>query len=157
LFTNDYIMRMIEQLVLGIALIMGLKKEHKTEEATVLLTGTLRKFFGLNDSAVEELSWDSLMSVVSLGGAPDPERSALLAQLIKDKADLSRMQGGLAAAKELYIKALNILLASVLQDDRLVSGTNIQYIDEIVATLAGQELPEESAQLLERYRKALGS
>jgi hypothetical protein len=156
LFTNDYIMRMIEQLVLGIALIMGLKKENKTEEAAVLATDTLRKFFGLNDKAVEELPWENLMSVVSLGGAQDLEKCALLGQLIKEKADLMRMQGNADASAELSFKALNLLLTAVLNDDRFASGANMRYIEEIIAETDGWKMPEDSKLLLFRYYRLTG-
>lgn len=155
MFTNDYIMRMIEQLVWGIALIMGLKRENKAEEASTLLTDTLHKFFGLNDRTLEEQPWENLMSVVSLGGAPDMERCALLAQLVKEKADLTRMRGG-PGAEGFYIKALNMLATAVLEDDRLLTETNRKYMDEIAEALAGAELPEESLLLLFQYREEAG-
>jgi hypothetical protein len=154
LFTNDYIMRQIEMLVWGIALIMGLKKENKQEEAAEALTGTLRKFFGLSDEAVEELPWESLMSVAGLGGAPDPERCALLGQLVKEKADLKRMKGGDAGG--LYIKALNMIATAMRQEDRLATALNKQYVDEIVEATAGMELPEESRLLLFAYYELAG-
>ena len=156
MFNNDYIMRMIEQLVWGIAKIMHLKQENRQEEATDLVTDTLRKFFGLNDRTVEELPWENLMSIVSLGGAPDPERCALLAQLIKEKADLTNMQGKQAESAGLYCKALNMLLTAVLADDMLASGTNTQYIEDILARASGWELPEDSKPLLFQYYEFAG-
>lgn len=154
MFTNDYIMRQIEMLVWGIALIMGLKQENRQEEAAEALTGTLRKFFGLSDDAVEELPWEALANVAGLGGAPDPERCALLGQLIKEKADLKRMKGGNAG--DLYVKALNMIAAALRQEERLATALNKQYIDEIVEAAAGMELPEESRLLLFSYYELAG-
>lgn len=154
MFTNDYIMRMIEQLVWGIAKIMGLRRENKTEEASALLTDTLRHFFGLNDRTVEELPWESLMNVVNLGGAPDPERCALLAQLVKEKADLMRMRGA-PGADALYVKAINILATAVLDDDAQLNEANVRTMDEAITAAAGG-LPEVTGLLLFRYYEAAG-
>ena len=156
MFTNDYIMRQIEMLVQGIALIMGLKKEDRQEEATDLLSGTLVKFFGLSDKAVEELSWESLMSFASPGYAPNEEKCALLAQLIKEKADIAAAHGAKEEAAELYAKALNMLLSAILADERLASCANGLYIDEIAAALHGRTLPEGSLSLLFQYYEPAG-
>jgi hypothetical protein len=157
LFTNDYIMRQIEMLVQGIALVMGLKKENRQEEAADLLTGTLTKFFGLSDKALEQLSWKSLMEVASPGYAPNMEKCALLAQLIKEKADIDgKAEGAAEASAELYAKALNMLLTAVLADDRLAGGTNAQYIEEIIELLNDRAHPQDSLQLLMQYYEATG-
>jgi hypothetical protein len=81
MFNKDYIMRMIELLVQGIAKIMRLKQEKQYEECGEVIQDTLRQFYGLNDGSVEELPWTDLMAVANLGGMPDAEKCTLLAQL----------------------------------------------------------------------------
>jgi hypothetical protein len=152
MFTNDYIMRMIEQLVWGIAKIMRLRQEQKQEEATVLLAETLRKFFNLNDRTIEELPWQSLMNLANLGAEPDMERCALLAQLIREKAELADVPKRPA----LYFKALNMLLSAVQADDGLASGENLRCIHEILQETSAWEPPEDSKPLLFWYYEFAG-
>ncbi len=140
MFPNDYVMRQIELLVWGLAKIMGLKQENRLEEAVDLYQATLRKFFGLTEQAVEELPWSDLMAVASLGGLPDYERCALLAQLIAEKADVGRLRG--ADESALYLKALCISLVAVDQSEQLQGAEHARWIDEWLSLLGRVALPE---------------
>jgi hypothetical protein len=154
MFTNDYIMRQIEMLVRGIAAIMGLKQENRLEESAALCTETLRKFFGLQDRSVEELPWRDLMAVASLGGVPDAERCALLAQLVKEKADVAAMQGGKASA--LYGKALSLYLYAWLADESLHTAEHGGRIDELIGIAGCDARPDELLQFLFKYYEQTG-
>jgi hypothetical protein len=156
MFNKDYIMRMIELLVQGIAKIMHLKQENRIEESETLFTDTLRKFYGLNDKSVEELPWTDLMSVASLGGLQDAEKCAFLAQLIKEKADLEQIQGRTAAAQALYAKALNIYISALLADGYYNIPEHRDRIDEIIGLIAQQVPTIETLQMLFRYYELAG-
>ena len=156
MFTNDYIMRQIEMLVRGIAVIMKLKQENKTEECAQALTDTLRRFYGLGDDAVETLPWRSLMNVASFGPVPDAERCALLAQLIREKADLYRMSGDAEHAGKLACKALCVYLSAWLQDESLRTPEHEGNIAGLAAA-SGFDLPEDAARLLGEYRELGGA
>lgn len=156
MYNKDYIMRMIELLVQGIAKIMRLKQENRIEESETLFTETLRKFYGLNDKSVEELPWTDLMSVASLGGLQDPEKCVFLAQLIKEKADLEHMQGRAADAQALYGKALNIYLSALLADSDYNIPEHREKIDELITFAAQKAMNTETMQLLFRYYELTG-
>lgn len=156
MFNNDYIMRMIEQLVAGIALIMKLKQENKLEESAAALTGTLRKFFGLNDQSVEKLPYEDLIAISSLGGVQDAEKCCLLAQLIKEKADLESMQSHSDDAAGLYVKALNIYISALLTDSDQNTATNRAGIDEIAGVVSRYVLPHATRKLLFGYYELAG-
>ena len=141
MFPNDYVMRQIELLVWGLARIMGFKQENRLEEALNLTQATLRKFFGLTDQAVEELTWHNLMVVASLGGLPDYERCALLAQLIAENADLRQMQG--AEESALYLKALCIYLAVADASELLQTAEHDSRIKDLMAHVTLDCLPDE--------------
>ncbi len=141
MFPNDYVMRQIELLVWGLARIMGLRQENRLEEALNLTQATLRKFFGLTDQAVEELPWHNLMALASLGGVPDYERCALLAQLIAEKADLGRMQG--AEESALYLKSLCIYLAATDASEPLQTAEHDGRIKDLMARVVLDCLPDE--------------
>lgn len=156
MFNKDYIMRMIEQLVRGIALIMGLKGENRIEESAEVLTDTLRKFYGLNDQSVDNLPWRDLMAVASLGGLPDGEKCALLAQLIKEKADIDGLKGDSELAVRLYFKALNIYTSALSTDNYLCTTEHVGKIDEMVGLVSQYALPAETLQLLFRHYELIG-
>lgn len=156
MFNKDYIMRMIEQLVRGIALIMGLKDENRLEECADALTDTLRKFYGLNDQSADNLPWRDLMAVASLGGLPDGEKCALLAQLIKEKADLSGLGGNKELAARLYFKALNIYISALIADNFLVVAEHTGKIDELVHLVSPYALPAETQLLLLQHYELTG-
>lgn len=153
-FPNDYFVRQIEMLVWGIARIMGLRQENKVEACEGLYQDTLRKFFGLSDRAVEELPWRSLMAVASLGGTLDAERSALLAQLIREKAGIITLQGGEAGA--LYAKALCIYLEAWNADETLQIPEHEGRIDELATLVADGPMPEDGLDALIRFYEQTG-
>jgi len=156
LFNKDYIMRMIEMLVQGIAKIMRLKQEKKYEECGAVLTDTLRQFYGLNDRSVENLPWTDLMAVANLGGLPDAEKCALLAQLIREKAELEELNGRKDVSVSLYFKALCIYASAVLADNDFNIPVHRENIDGIAAIAGKYALPADALRLLVQYYELTG-
>jgi hypothetical protein len=151
LFNKDYIMRMIEQLVQGIALIMHLKQENRLEESAEVITDTLRTFYGLNDLSIDNLPWTDLMAVANLGGIVDAEKCALLAQIIKEKADIDGLRGQQEKADGLYVKALSIYCSALLADSYFNTVGHREKIDEIIGLCGGQVLLSATMKLLFGY------
>lgn len=156
LFNQDYIMRMIEQLVAGIARIMRLKEEDRLEECEDLLSDTLRTFYGLNERSVDMMPHDDLVAIASLGGLPDAERCALLAQLIMEKADLAARKGDGGQAAALRVKALAVYLTALLADADYHTAEHRGRVDGLIDLAAGYALPPDTWWKLFRYHEGAG-
>ncbi len=156
MFNKDYIMRMIELLVQGIAKIMRLKQEKQYEECGEVIQDTLRQFYGLNDRSVEELPWTDLMAVANLGGMPDAEKCTLLAQLLREKAELEALNGRQDVSIALYVKALCIYTSAVLSDPDYNVPQHRDNIDSLIAITGRYALPADALRLLFQYYESAG-
>jgi len=162
---RDYILRLIEQLgPISGALIRSaeLRKGHQYREAGKTVEEALRRYFGLSVGAARERSAEELIGMVRLGWSPYAGREALgekltlLAALLGEQADLDGAQGNQDDATYGRIKALQIALTVLIEDDAS-SERAAEAIAPLLAQLAGYDLPPQVKALLWQRDEQLGA
>ncbi len=144
MFTNDYVMRMIEQFVRAIQKIIGLRESGEQAEAKALLEDTLNGLLGINADTVDALDYDGFIGVMSAGGELTPERYLLLSELLRLKADFARDEGREAAAVDLYDKALCLYLAALADEPALDGPLHTERVERLLAALQGYRLSDRA-------------
>ncbi|MHB1418400.1 MAG: DUF6483 family protein [Bacillota bacterium] len=151
MFQKDYIMRMIEQLSIVIARVMGLKAANKHEETLQVLNEALYHFTGLSEETIEKLSYRDLINIVCGDKEIHPEKCFMLAQLLKEKADVYANMDEMNKAYNLYLKSFNINIATILTNTSSYLEPNYSDIDQTIDILKQFQVPFETQMLLFRY------
>lgn len=152
---KDYVMRLIRQLSAAIAKIMGLKADNKLEESQDLLNETFKNFTGLDKKVVEALPYEILMQRVSGGRQIDPVKVLPFIDLLYLQGDIYEQQGEMSKAGNLYMKALDIMLCVILNEDDLVWEENQEKIYGLIKAIRDYGTPiDTKIRLFAFYERA---
>lgn len=153
MYKKDYIMKMIEQLSIAVAALLGSKSKNKIEECHQIVNEALYDLTGMSEETLLKLSHKDLISIISGGKEINTEKCFALAEMLKLKADVDK--GDTGRSVDLYIKSLNIFIELILAKSS--HGHNsYETINEIVGALKKYKIPKESNQLLFRYYEFIG-
>src|SRR5438128_1509447 len=98
---KDYILRLAERFGRTLAIILGLRKYNKHEEALLYIDEILFQTTGLTTGFVNSASEEMLLNMISPLGVLNVEKCLWMAMLLKEEADISReeVEEGLAQMK----------------------------------------------------------
>ena len=147
MFQKDYIMRMIEQFTTALATIIGLKSADKIEEQQLVVNKALYDFTGLSEAAMETLSYKDLISLVSGFKEINPVKCFIMAELMKEKADVFERLGETDQAYNLYLKSFNIYVEVLLLNKSSDLEPNYKTIDQTIDKITQFPLPYETQKL----------
>ena len=157
MFTNDYVMRMIELFVRAVARITGLRESGEKEEAYALLQDTIKGVLGVNADTVDGLDYDTFVTIMAAGGALTPERYLLLSELMRIKGEMAQEEGREAIAAALLEKGLCLHLAAVQQEPALEQQPlPKQRLEQMREALEGYQLAERTYAMLARWQEHRG-
>ena len=148
MFQKDYFMRMIEQFSLALAKIIGLKIAGKVEESQQNINDTLKHFTGVSEETVEILTYKDLINIIGRGS---PEKCCIIAELLKQKADIYAVKDNTSAAYNLYLKSFAIYVEVIIAGDSEYFENTEHKVNEIVDILRQFKIPNETKQLLFRF------
>ncbi|MHB1128420.1 MAG: DUF6483 family protein [Bacillota bacterium] len=151
MFQKDYIMRMIEQFANVLAKVMGLKSTHKHEESMQVLNDALYDFTGLSEETIAKLSYRDIINIVCGANEINPEKCFMLAELLKEKADVFANMDEMNKAFNLYLKSLNVYVEVILINKTSYLEPNFGTIDQTINILKQYQLPYETQKLLFQY------
>lgn len=152
---QDYLMRAIEMFVAALMKILKLKQEDY-EEALEEINLLSRKVLGLSAKSLNTLSETEILSLLSKEGQPDVDRSIIAAVLLKEEAEIYHRLLDTQQSYPRCIKALNLLLRTLLTGYEVHLPRQYTEPDEILTSLAEYELPTESILLLMSYYETKG-
>jgi len=148
---KDYIMRMIEQFTNVVAKIMGLKVDNNNEEIQRVLNEALYDFTGLSETALERLSYEDLINLASGFEEINPVKCYILAELLKEKADVFARFDDKNTSFNLYLKSFNINAEVLLSNKSSCLEPNFNTIDQTIDKIKQFALPYETQKLRLRY------
>jgi len=151
MFQKDYIMRMIEQFTTALATIIRLKSTDKIEEQQLVVNKALYDFTGLSESAMETLAYKDLISLVSGFKEINPVKCYIMAELMKEKADVFERLGETDQAYNLYLKSFSIYAEVLLLDQSSELEPNFKTIDQTINKIKQFPHPNETQILLFHY------
>lgn len=148
MFQKDYIMRMIEQLTIAFAALLGSKSQTKIEEFHEMVNEALHDITGMSEDTLLRLSHKDLIRIMSGGTEINTEKCLALAEMFKLKAEVTKNDS--AKSLDLYLKSFNIFVEVIVSQ-----GINVQNkyltIKEIIEVLKQYKVPKESNLLLFKY------
>lgn len=153
---NDYIMRMIEQLSIAIANIAGLKLNKRYEEGLQRANEAFKDIFGLSSDTIDSLDYKSLMYLIGFNDVSGRSKCLIVAQLLKEKADVYEALRKYDESYNCQLKSMNILIEVFFADKDLMSQEDIHKIDEIYNKINNYEIPRDSLFLLFKFFEVTG-
>lgn len=151
MFTEDYILRMINQAVAVLARLAGLKAANRRQEARQAIDQALEILLGLDARIVRQMDDDGLLTVLTVGGQLDAERLAVLADILAAEAELLTEDGLVAESRAALLRALNFYILSAWNRPHSSPPEPDGRIGAVCRRLTGQPLPEEAMLQLEDY------
>ena len=148
MFTEDYIMRMISQMVMVLASIIGLRKAGQYQEARQLINQSLEQLLGLDAVLIKQMDESSLLKVLTSQGDLDTDRLYIIAELYEQEGHTFSDQDDIPNANADYGRALIFYLEIALSDYHQDYPELPHKIRELDERLEGQELPFESLFML---------
>lgn len=141
MFSEDYILRMINQAVAVLQHLLRLKRAGQYQQALQAADTALETLLGLRASLLRQLDDEKMLSMLTLNEELDLERLSLLAQIFNEEHEiltrLARSGEALLAAG----RALRLYLELVLNDASLLNAERIALIEALRRQLQGTPLP----------------
>lgn len=144
MLTDDYIMRMINQMVAVLAKLIGFKNAGQYQAAQQIIDESLEQLLGLKPQLLKNMDDSSILNLLTSQGELGTEQTHLLAELYRHQADILMDQNKEQEALLDYQRALNFYLrvAASTQDDAKDADLN-QKISDLLIELGEVNLPVE--------------
>jgi len=153
---NDYIMKMIQQLVKALAVILKLKESGRHDDAMREIDGAMQRICGLNSQLVNGLSEASLVATLKGGITIDHGKALVLAELLTQEGDVCEARGDEDAAYARYYKALYLYLEVFAGEDEFRLADETPKVDALVARLEDYVLPTAAMERLVTFYEREG-
>ena len=156
MINKDYILRLAERIGIELALILGLRKFNKYEEALIYIDDLLLKTVGLTSRFINSISEETLLQMLSPLGTLNVEACLWIAAMLKAEGEIYEEQGKDNERYYRYLKALCLYLEA-LQREPIESDSDFYGdVEELLAALEDYELPEYIKSRLVGYYERLG-
>lgn len=155
MFTEDYLLRIINQALAALMTAIGFRKSGKYSQAWEVIQQAIEQVTGLPAHMVDQLDDTSILALFSVNTQSDLGRLVVLADLFQEQAELFQVLGQPAQGSLAYERSLRFLLEAVLADDSSLTPENIGKISALCQKLTGQELPLETRLSLHDYYQGL--
>lgn len=152
---KDYILRLAERFGRELAIILGLRKANKHEDALIYIDDLLLHSVGLTSSFINSVSDDMLLLALSPLGKLNIEKCLWVATLLKTEGDVYEETGNSNESYYRYLKALMLFL-EVQLEDAVHTAPFIPEIDELLKKLSDYELPTKIGSKLFPYYELTG-
>jgi hypothetical protein len=105
MFTRDYVLRQIHQLVKALAEISVKRKSEELEEARALLTETIQGITGMDLIRLRSADKEEVLAFCADGIPSKSELMSGVADLLVEDAEVSRLQGDIDAARKSWLRS----------------------------------------------------
>jgi hypothetical protein len=157
MLTEDYFMRMINQMLAVLTKIIGLKEAGQYQAAQEIINQSLEQLLGMRSRLLKQMDDSSLMNILTTQGELVSDRLYMVANLYKLEGDIFLDQKLIAEANQDYQRALTFYLEIALRGEDQFSPELNDKIDELRQVLAEQQLTVELHYLLFDYYSRVGS
>jgi hypothetical protein len=155
-FERDYLLRLLTQAGLVLGKAMGLRDQHKQQEALDLIDEFLGRELRLRSRLAMGLSDEDLLTMLSVTGVPNAESVAVVAALLQEEAELLSDLGQTEESVPRYAKALRLNLY-ILRNQSEFDGWDVrERIDQLLAALSPYELGIDTKLALWQWRESNG-
>ena len=156
MLTEDYLMRMINQLLAVLLAVLGLKKSGQFEKAHTLSQQAIGELFGLRPELLDQMDDENLLRMIKENGGFNSEHLTLVAELFDQEGDTLRHLNQPQVGKAASARALRFFLEAVLIDSLPPDLSRIEKIDHLYSRFTLPELVVETRlALLDYYERLL--
>ena len=157
---QDYLMRMIEQLVKVLAKILSNKDAGNFNAALNNIDDALNTIVGLDHNIIAQLSANDIIALLEMSkdDTTDGIKCVVIAKLLKEKADLSKQNSNDKSTLVYnYQKAITLYLHGILNNKNGVIDLRNYHPDvkEIVKNIIN-EIPDETRFRLFKFYEQIG-
>jgi len=154
MLTEDYFMRMINQMLAVLTQILYHREAGQYQEAQELIDQSLEQLLGVPPHLLKQMDDLSLLRLLTTQGELDPDRLAMVANLYKLEGDLLIDQNKNREAVLDYQRALTFYLEIRLSGKDQGQNDLDGNINDLYRKLSGRKLPlEVRIQLFDYYDK----
>ena len=155
MFTEDYLMRILNQAIAALMTAIGLRKAGKYSEARQAILQAIEQLTTLPANLVEQMEDGSLLNILRTQGLLDAGRLAILGDLYMELAEIlfnldQAVQGSISLAS-----ALRFYLEAALFEAANLSTENIGKVVVLLQRLEERALPVETQLALSDYYQRL--
>ncbi len=154
--TEDYLIRIINQVLAVLAASVGLKTAGQYLEAQQLIDQGFETLFGLRSDLLKLLDDDRLKDMLTNQGRLDLQRVTLAADLFKEQGDIQQAGGNRDASRSDYQRALNFYLEAALGGQTDQEPELPGKMDHLINSLSDAPLPPEIQYSLFNYYENTG-
>jgi len=155
MFTEDYLMRIINQAIAALLAAIGLRKAGKYLEATQAVEQAIEQVTALPTNVVDEMEDASLLTMLTTNGQLDIGRLAVLADLYQEQGEilfgLDQPKQGLIA----FGRALRFILEVALAENAGLPPETMGKVETLTQRLKGCDLPVDTQMVLSDYYRQL--
>lgn len=156
MFERDYLMRLITQAAKALGAIMGLKEQQKKEQALTQIDEFLSRELRMKTRIAMGLSDEDLLAMLSVGGVPNPESTAIIAAFLQEEAELLEDSGRSGESVPRFAKALRLNLY-VLRESGEIDGWDVTArIERLLVSLAPYLWDAETIRAVWQWRESCG-
>jgi hypothetical protein len=153
---RDYIMRMINVLFRALESILHLKKQKDYPAALLELRQTMKILLGVDQTFIEQFSDEQLMEFFRLDDRTVAVKCYVLGVLLKEAAEIHRLQNEPEQHTTISLRSLNFLVESYLDAGNPIDEQHLPAIIALLDALKEHQLPIELRTKLFRFYEHTG-
>jgi hypothetical protein len=151
MFTEDYLMRILNQALAILMTAIGLKKSGKYSDALQAVQQAIEQVTTLPANVIDQMEDSSLLDMLVAQGQLDTSRLGILADLYQEQGEIYVLLGQPAQGSVAFARALRFVLEAALSGTVNLSDGNIGRVELLTRQLRGYSLPVDTLLALSDY------
>ena len=144
MYTEDFILRMINQAVAVLLQISGFRQAKQYQQAQQAIDQSLEQLLGLRADLLKQLDDEVIFRILTLQDNLDIERVVVVAELFKVEGDILADQNRMAESQQSYLRALTFYLEASLSDQSISPPAKLaEQVEWLVSQAALMPLPDD--------------
>jgi hypothetical protein len=155
---RDYIVEMLEEFMQALTRIRALRQGRRWEEAWQAVDAECKKIAATGALNLARLSETELLARLARDQPTQTVRTRLflVISLLQEAGEIATGEGRVADAREIYLKALHLLLEVSAQDDPAGHPAFVPRVEALVRCLAEAPLPVRAQVMLMEHYESTG-
>jgi hypothetical protein len=155
---RDYILRMIEEMILALKRIGEFKEGERWEDAAGAVSEEFQRLLGMAPEAVSKMSETELLARL-MKGEPTlvvRDKALLVTTLLNEAGDIAAQRDQMEESRACYLKGLHLLLDTLAQGDAGEFPHFVPKVEQFVDALSDQPLPSRTLAMLMQHYERIG-
>jgi hypothetical protein len=151
MFTEDYLMRIINQATAALMIALGLRKAGKYSEAQQAIQQAIEQLITLPANLVDQMDDGAILGMLAAQGQLDLGRLAILADIYQEQGEILIKQDQPRQGGTAFARSLRFILEVVLADDDNLTAENIGKVTNLTQRMEGSSLLVETQLAMTDY------